>query len=61
MTGHVVPAATDGHFQIERSCQLDGIAYVCDTTTARNDGGVLVDEPIVNAPRVLVFRVIGLQ
>jgi hypothetical protein len=57
MTCDVVPAATDRDLEIERSGQLDGIAYVSNTTAARNQRGTLVDESIVNAPRVLVFRV----
>jgi hypothetical protein len=60
VTCHVVPTATDGHFQLERVCQLDRIAYVCHTTAARDDGGMLVDQSIVYAPRVVVFRVGGL-
>ena len=57
MTCDVVPAATDRDLEIERSGQLDGIAYVGNTTAACNQRGTLVDESIVNAPRVLVIRV----
>ena len=57
MTCDVVPAAPDRDLEIERSGQLDGIAYVSNTSAACNQRGTLVDESIVNAPRFLVFRV----
>ncbi len=57
MTRDVVPAATDCDLEIERPGHLDGIADVSNTTATRNQRGMLVDESVVNAPRVLVIRV----
>ena len=61
MTSDVVPAATDRDLEIERPGNLHGIADVSNTTAACNQRGALVDEPVVNAPRVLVIRVCRLE
>ena len=57
MPRDVVPAASDRDLEIERPRHLDGIANISNTPAACYQRGTLVDESVMNAPRILVIRV----
>jgi hypothetical protein len=56
-SGDIVPAAANCDLQIQRSRQLHRVGDIRRSGASRNEGRVLVDEAIVNAPRLVISRV----
>ncbi len=60
-SGHVVTAAADGDFEIERTRQLDRVSDVGRTEASRDERRTLVDQAVVHAAGFVVSRVGRLQ
>jgi hypothetical protein len=57
----IVPAATDRHFEASIPREIDCVDDICGSETAGDQRGSLVDQTIVNAPRVVVPDLAGQQ
>ena len=52
--GRVVAAAAHRDLQSQRSAEQDRVRHVGHAAAAGDEGGALVDEPVVDPPRLLV-------
>ena len=59
--GDVVPAAADGNFQVEATCQVHGVDYIGHSAASCDQRRPFVDKAVVNPAGVLVTGIVRQQ